>query len=61
MREFLLKLVLDRALPPACPHEDFFSAGPPPKARVRPDMGQDRVAAFATSGRRRTAALRKHA
>ena len=60
MREFLLKLVLDRALPPSCPHEDFFSAEPPPKAR-QPAAGQDRAVAFATSGRRRTAALRKHA
>ena len=51
MREQLLTLLLDRALPHASPNEDFFSAGP--CVATRQSVDDDRRAALLTDIRRR--------
>ncbi len=47
MRKLLVRILLDRLLPQACPYEDFFSAGPTASgARPRP-VGRRETAAVA--------------
>ena len=60
MREQLLTFLLDRALPQACPDEDFLSAGP--RVATRQSVDDGRRQALLTDIRRRHApALRRRA